>query len=45
VEEGKKCGSENDKRKEKLNRVRTRFVWVFDVEVVDELLGMVEFIG
>jgi len=45
VEEGKKCGSENDKRKEKLNRVRTRFVRVFDVKIIDEFLGVVEFIG
>ena len=34
-----------EKRKEKLNRVRTRFVWVFDVKIIDEFLGMVEFIG
>ena len=45
VEEGRKCGSENDKRKDKLNRVRTRFVWVFDVKIIDEFLGVVEFIG
>jgi len=45
AEEGRKCGSENDKRKEKLNRVRTRFVRVFDVKIIDEFLGMVEFIG
>ena len=45
AEEGKECGSENDKRKEKLNRVRTRFVRVFDVKIIDELLGVVEFIG
>ena len=44
AEEGKKCRSENDKRKEKLN-MRTRFVWVFDIEVIDKFLGMVEFIG
>jgi hypothetical protein len=41
-----KCGSgKKDKRREKLNRVQTRFVWVFDMEVVDEFLGVVEFIG
>ena len=45
AEEGKKCGSENDKRKEKLNRVRTRFVQVFGVKIIDEFLGVVEFIG
>jgi len=45
VEEGKKCGSENDKRKEKFNRVWTRFVRVFDVKIIDEFLGVVEFIG
>ena len=36
---------EKDKKREKLNRVRTRFVRVFDMEVVDEFLGVVEFIG
>jgi len=25
--------------------MRTRFVWVFDMKVVDEFLGVVEFIG
>ena len=45
AEEGRKCGSENDKRKEKLNRVRARFVRVFDVKIIDEFLGVVEFIG
>jgi len=45
AEEGKKCGSANDERKEKLNRVRTRFVRVFDMKIIDEFLGVVEFIG
>ena len=45
AEEGKKCGSANDERREKLNRVRTRFVRVFDVKIIDEFLGVVEFIG
>ena len=45
AEEGKKCGSANDERREKLNRVWTRFVQVFDVKIIDEFLGVVEFIG
>ena len=46
LEEGKKFESENDnKREKKLNRVWIRFVWVFDVEVIDEFLVVVEFIG
>ena len=42
---GKSAEVENERKEKKLNRVWTRFVWVFDVKVVDEFLGVVEFIG